>query len=147
MGMIYFDEAKIDILKELSINIAKSHDIYGLVLKDEFLINVAYLQKVTDSIDQLGAINEKMQKLYFMLADKEEYEKYKKEEELNDRWVPKIKIINGKEKDKNDRWVPRFKVTIPQPQHKYLTDEEIERNQELCERELESKWGYNPYEE
>ena len=69
--MMYFDEAKIDILKELSINIAKLHDIYGLVVKDEFLINASYLQKVTDSIDQLGAINEKMQSLYSRLSNKE----------------------------------------------------------------------------
>ena len=75
MGMMYIDEAKIDILKELSINIAKLHDIYGLVLKDEFLINVAYLQKVTDSIDQLGAINKKMQRLYSMLSNGKKYEK------------------------------------------------------------------------
>ena len=72
--MMYFDEAKVNILKELSINIAKLHDIYGLVLKDEFLINTAYLQKVTDSIDQLGAINKKMQRMYRMLAHKERYE-------------------------------------------------------------------------
>lgn len=81
MGMMYFDEAKIDILKELSINIAKLHDIYGLVVKDEFLINASYLQKVTDSIDQLGAINEKMQRLYSKLSNEKKYEKV-----YNSKW-------------------------------------------------------------
>lgn len=80
MGMMYFDEAKIDILKELSINIAKLHDIYGLVVKDEFLINASYLQKVTDSIDQLGAINEKMQRLYSRLSNGEKYREWDYEE-------------------------------------------------------------------
>lgn len=67
----YGDNAKDNILKELSINMAKLHDIYGLVLKNEFLINAAYLQRVTDSIDQLGAINEKMQRMYSLLAEEE----------------------------------------------------------------------------
>ena len=82
----YGDNAKDNILKELSINIAKLHDIYGLVLKDEFLINAAYLQRVTDSIDQLGAINEKMQRLYSILADEEKYER-----EYTCQWGPDYK--------------------------------------------------------
>ena len=80
----YGDNAKDNILKELSINMVKLHDIYGLVLKDEFLINVAYLQKVTDSIDQLGAINEKMQRMYSILSNEERYEK-----DLKDRLILK----------------------------------------------------------
>jgi len=75
MVSAYDNNAKDNILKELSLNIVKLHDIYELVLKDEFLINAAYLQRVTNSIDQLGAVNKKMQEMYSMLAHKETYEK------------------------------------------------------------------------
>jgi hypothetical protein len=134
MGMMYIDNTKDNILKELSKNIAKLHDIYGLIVKDEFLINAAYLQRLTDSVDQLGAVNEKMQRMYSMLADEEEYEK-----EYTCQWGLDY------EKDKNDRLVPRFTASIPQ--HKYLTDEDVERNEDIFEKEMEAKWGYNPYEE
>ena len=143
---MYFDEAKIDILKELSINIAKLYDIYGLVVKDEFLINAAYLQKVTNSIDQLGAVNKKMQEMYRMLANKETYDKeytcqwgseYEKDE--IDHWVPKVKIVNGLE---------GLNSEILHVDPKSISTEELKRrNQDVIDEVYDSKWGYNPYEE
>lgn len=147
MGMMYFDEAKIDILKELSINIAKLHDIYGLVVKDEFLINASYLQKVTDSIDQLGAINEKMQRLYSKLADGEKYVK-----EYICQWEPDYK----EDKDsipyhpKYDNEIERNKRKREAQGTSFLnTDYGFIHTRSVTkeEAELESKWGYNPYEE